>query len=183
MLLKFGFKYHQDQFGSQYTINIHVRIEMSFPLSSFTLIVILKIAFFCHYVYGTFFKVRKYPNRFSLKLSVLPDHKILPPQPILGLCYIGNMISLIFLTAVVFDDLGLTSEENPWGLWPDFGSVRKKRDNFTPLPGVNWAGGDRLIKHSVSFIKTTYAHFFGSMIHSIYHTKSYTYILVSSLGK
>ncbi|CAL4191836.1 unnamed protein product, partial [Meganyctiphanes norvegica] len=43
-----------------------------------------------------------------------------------------------------FDDLGLTSSENPWALWPDFGFLfRKKREAWSPVPGVNSAGGDR----------------------------------------
>ncbi|XP_037804992.1 uncharacterized protein LOC119599318 [Penaeus monodon] len=44
-----------------------------------------------------------------------------------------------------FDDLGLTSEENPWG----FRSFRKKRDASAPLSGINWAGGDREMLYQV----------------------------------
>merc|ERR1711962_1139099 len=47
--------------------------------------------------------------------------------------------------SISFDDLGYTSDENPWGLWPEFGFdlIRKKRQAWEPMDGVNWAGGDR----------------------------------------
>ncbi|XP_047484866.1 uncharacterized protein LOC125036347 [Penaeus chinensis] len=48
-----------------------------------------------------------------------------------------------------FDGLGLTSEENPYGLWPKLGSFRKKRDSSAPLSGINWAGGDREMIYQV----------------------------------
>ncbi|XP_042887862.1 uncharacterized protein LOC122263492 [Penaeus japonicus] len=86
----------------------------------------------------------------------LPPETLVVLTPTLSLPFARNLptgydaamtISIPF--EIVFDDLGLTSEENPWGLWPDFGSVRKKRDNFTPLPGVNWAGGDREMMYQI----------------------------------
>ncbi|XP_045594808.1 uncharacterized protein [Procambarus clarkii] len=50
---------------------------------------------------------------------------------------------------IAFDDLGLTSEENPFGFFPSFGLFRKKREAFTTLPGINWAGGDREMMYMV----------------------------------
>ncbi|XP_042876614.1 uncharacterized protein LOC122256175 isoform X2 [Penaeus japonicus] len=61
----------------------------------------------------------------------------------------GASMTISIPFKIGFDDLGLTSEENPWGIWPTFGLFRKKRDTFTALPGVNFAGGDREMMYQV----------------------------------
>jgi len=61
----------------------------------------------------------------------------------------GSHMTVSIPFSINFDDLGLTSEENPWALWPDFGIFRKKREAWTPIPGVNWAGGDREVMFQV----------------------------------
>ncbi|XP_063605400.1 uncharacterized protein LOC134780557 [Penaeus indicus] len=72
----------------------------------------------------------------------------LPAGRNLPIGYAASMtISIPF--EIRFDDLGLTSEENPFGLWPKLGPFRKKRDSSAPLSGINWAGGDREMIYQV----------------------------------
>ncbi|CAL4153607.1 unnamed protein product [Meganyctiphanes norvegica] len=61
----------------------------------------------------------------------------------------GSHMTVSLPFSINFDDLGMTSEENPWGLWPEFGKIREKREAWSPLPGVNWAGGDREVMFQV----------------------------------
>ncbi|CAL4085644.1 unnamed protein product [Meganyctiphanes norvegica] len=60
----------------------------------------------------------------------------------------GSDLSISIPFEISFDDLGYTSAENPWGLWPEFFDKdalfgRKKRQAWESMDGVNWAGGDR----------------------------------------
>ncbi|XP_037772520.1 uncharacterized protein LOC119568171 [Penaeus monodon] len=57
----------------------------------------------------------------------------------------GASMTISIPFRINFDDLGLTSEDNPWG----FRSFRKKRDASAPLSGINWAGGDREMLYQV----------------------------------
>ncbi|XP_045138086.1 uncharacterized protein LOC123520158 [Portunus trituberculatus] len=59
----------------------------------------------------------------------------------------GSSLTISVPFKVSFDDLGLTSPENPFGIFPDFLFARKKRD--ADLPGINWAGGDREMMYQV----------------------------------
>nr|XP_053649536.1 uncharacterized protein LOC128700384 [Cherax quadricarinatus]XP_053649537.1 uncharacterized protein LOC128700384 [Cherax quadricarinatus]XP_053649538.1 uncharacterized protein LOC128700384 [Cherax quadricarinatus] len=61
----------------------------------------------------------------------------------------GASMTISIPFKIAFDDLGLTSEENPFGFFPSFGLFRKKREAFTTLPGINWAGGDREMMYQV----------------------------------
>lgn len=82
-------------------------------------------------------------THFSLKPAIKLPLKISSP---------GFEFDSVYSPVVIgvnFDDLGLTSEENPWALWPDFGIFRKKREAWSPIPGVNWAGGDREVMFQV----------------------------------
>ncbi|XP_076058669.1 uncharacterized protein LOC143035689 [Oratosquilla oratoria] len=48
------------------------------------------------------------------------------------------------------DALGWTDELNPWGLWPFLSLItRKKRSSWEPMPGVNYAGGDRELLYQI----------------------------------
>lgn len=91
----------------------------------------------------------------SERRLTLPPETVLVLTPTLSLPFARNLpvgygasmtISIPF--KIGFDDLGLTSDENPWGIWPSFGLFRKKRDTFT-YPGVNYAGGDREMMYQV----------------------------------
>ncbi|KAG7167780.1 uncharacterized protein LOC121867950 [Homarus americanus] len=61
----------------------------------------------------------------------------------------GASMTISIPFKIAFDDLGLTSEENPFGFIPTFGLFRKKREAFSTLPGINWAGGDREMMYQV----------------------------------
>merc|ERR1719342_219376 len=91
-------------------------------------------------------------NRLTLPpgaLLVLTPTLQLPVYRNLPVGY-GSHMTVSIPFSINFDDLGLTSEENPWALWPDFGIFRKKREAWTgPIPGVNWAGGDRELMFQV----------------------------------
>ncbi|XP_066945033.1 uncharacterized protein [Macrobrachium rosenbergii] len=89
----------------------------------------------------------------SERRLTLPPETLLVLTPTLSIPVARNLptgyhasmtISIPF--KIAFDDLGLTSEENPWGLWPAF--FRRRRDT-TSLPGINWAGGDREMLYQV----------------------------------
>ncbi|KAK8384169.1 hypothetical protein O3P69_009122 [Scylla paramamosain] len=59
----------------------------------------------------------------------------------------GSSLTISVPFKVSFDELGLTSSENPFSIFPDFLFTRKKRD--ADLPGINWAGGDREMLYQV----------------------------------
>ncbi|XP_068212345.1 uncharacterized protein [Palaemon carinicauda] len=90
----------------------------------------------------------------SERRLTLPPTTLLVLTPTLNLPVARNLptgygasmtISIPF--KISFDDLGVTSEENPWGLWPAF--FRKRRDTQS-LPGINWAGGDREMLYQIA---------------------------------
>ncbi|XP_068212344.1 uncharacterized protein [Palaemon carinicauda] len=90
----------------------------------------------------------------SERRLTLPPETLLVLTPTLSIPVARNLptgyhasmtISIPF--KIAFDDLGLTSEENPWGLWPAF--FRRRRDTYS-LPGINWAGGDREMLYQVA---------------------------------
>ncbi|XP_071535368.1 uncharacterized protein [Panulirus ornatus] len=92
----------------------------------------------------------------SERRLTLPPATVLVLTPTLSLPFGRNLpvgygasmtISIPF--KIDFEQLGLTSVENPFGIFPTFGLFRKKRETFAPFPGVNWAGGDREMMYQV----------------------------------
>ncbi|KAG0726866.1 hypothetical protein GWK47_035746 [Chionoecetes opilio] len=83
----------------------------------------------------------------------LPPSTVLVLTPTLNLPFGRNLplgysssMTISVPIKISFDDLGLTSEENPFGIFPDF-FYRRKRE--ADLPGISWAGGDREMMYQV----------------------------------
>ncbi|XP_050706834.1 uncharacterized protein LOC126992216 [Eriocheir sinensis] len=83
----------------------------------------------------------------SNRRLTLPPNTLLILTPTLSLPFgrnlplgYGSSMTISVPFKIDFEQLGLTSEENPFGIFPDF-FFRRKRD--ADLPGINWAGGDR----------------------------------------